>query len=101
MGTIIRKTMDEIRRERTESDRQLAMMEDVPDDQIDFSDIPASTDEDWKNAVRGRFYEPLVAVDADVISWLKRDGECDVRAKMNAVLREAMLRDVAPARKRA
>jgi hypothetical protein len=46
MGTIIRKTMDEIRRERTESDRQLAMMEDVPDDQIDFSDIPASTDEE-------------------------------------------------------
>ena len=27
-----------------------------PDSEIDFSDAPEMTDEEWKNAERGRFY---------------------------------------------
>ncbi|MGD0519675.1 MAG: hypothetical protein ABSA48_00330 [Terracidiphilus sp.] len=30
-----------------------------PDSEIDLSDIPEMTDEQWKNAERGRFYRPV------------------------------------------
>jgi hypothetical protein len=34
-----------------------------PDSDIDTSDIPEMTDEQWKNARRGRFYRPPQAPD--------------------------------------
>ena len=42
-----------------------------PDSEIDLSDVPEMTDEQWKNAERGRFYRPVkrqitARVDADV-----------------------------------
>ncbi|HFZ8994900.1 TPA: BrnA antitoxin family protein [Citrobacter freundii] len=50
------------------------------DDEIDYSDIPASKDEQWSEAVRGKFFRPLktqasVRIDADVMEWLKRPGK--------------------------
>ena len=40
----------------TAADREtLAALADMPDDTIDFSDIPELTDEQMKTAVRGRF----------------------------------------------
>jgi uncharacterized protein (DUF4415 family) len=47
--------------------------------------------------VRGKFYRPLktqasVRIDADVMEWLKRPGK-GYQTRLNAILREAMLRD--------
>ena len=51
-----------------------------PDSEIDTSDIPEMTEEQWKNATRGHFYRPrklqiTARVDADVLDWLKRQGK--------------------------
>ena len=68
-----------------------------PDSDIDYSDIPALTEEFWQNAVPNPFYKPVktatsVRIDADVMAWLKRQGK-GYQTRMNAILREAMLRD--------
>ena len=66
-----------------------------PDSEIDFSDIPELTDEQWKNAARGRFYRPVkqqitARVDADVLEWLKSQG-AGYQSRINAILRREML----------
>lgn len=68
-----------------------------PDDEIDFGDIPSSGDEAWSEAERGKFFRPLktqasVRIDADVMEWLKRPGK-GYQTRLNAILREAMLRE--------
>ncbi len=64
---------------------------------IDYRDIPALDDEFWNNAVRNPFYRPkkastTVRVDADVLLWLRSKGK-GYQTRINAILREAMLRD--------
>jgi uncharacterized protein (DUF4415 family) len=78
--------------------QELAALAGVPDDMIDCSDIPATTENDWKTAVRGKFYRPVkeqttVRIDADVLAWLKIQGK-GYQSRMNAILREAMLHDI-------
>jgi uncharacterized protein (DUF4415 family) len=70
----------------------------MPDSEIDTSDIPEWTDEMWKSAVRGRFYRPVkqavsLRLDADVIAWLKKDGQ-GYQTRANQMLRERMLKDL-------
>jgi uncharacterized protein (DUF4415 family) len=69
-----------------------------PDSEIDTSDIPELTDEQWKHAVRGRFYRPVkrqitARVDADVLEWLKGQGK-GYQSRINAILRREMLESV-------
>jgi uncharacterized protein (DUF4415 family) len=66
-----------------------------PDSDIDTSDIPEMTEEQWKNARRGHFYRPrkrqiTARVDADVLDWLKAQGEGH-QSRINAILRREML----------
>jgi len=66
-----------------------------PDHEIDLSDVPELTEEQWKHAVRGRFYRPLkkqitARVDADVLAWLKGQGN-GYQSRINAILRREML----------
>ena len=66
-----------------------------PDSQIDFSDIPELTAEQWKKGIRGRFYRPVkrqitARVDADVLAWLKSQGK-GYQSRINAILRREML----------
>ena len=66
-----------------------------PDSEIDTSDIPELTAEQWKRGVRGRFYRPVkrqitARVDADVLEWLKSQGE-GYQSRINAILRREML----------
>lgn len=47
------------------------------DEDIDYSDIPPSSDEQWSNAERGKVLSAIetrasVRIDADVMEWLKR-----------------------------
>jgi hypothetical protein len=37
---------------------ELAALAEMSDEDIDFSDIPETKDEDWVGAVRGKFYRP-------------------------------------------
>lgn len=75
---------------------EIAALKEMSEDEIDFSDAPATTHEYWKGAVRGRFYRPVkqqltVRIDADVLAWLKREGEKGYQKRLNAILRDAML----------
>lgn len=77
---------------------ELNALANKPDNDIDYSDIPATTDEQWSEAVRGKFFRPLktqasVRIDADVMAWLKQPGK-GYQTRLNAILREAMLRDL-------
>jgi uncharacterized protein (DUF4415 family) len=77
---------------------ELKALSAMPDDQIDLSDIPALTDEFWRNAVRNPYYKPIkqattVRVDADVLLWLKGQGK-GYQTKINTILRDAMMRDM-------
>ena len=38
--------------------KELAALAEKSDEDIDFSDIPATTHADWVGAVRGKFYRP-------------------------------------------
>ncbi len=81
-----------------EQKRQLKELAKMPDSEIDTSDAPSLPDAVWKDAVRGRFYRPVkqavsLRLDADVIAWLKKDGE-GYQTRANQMLREQMLKDV-------
>jgi uncharacterized protein (DUF4415 family) len=75
---------------------ELEALAKMPDEQIDYSDIPPAADDFWNNAARGRFYRPVktpttIRVDADVLAWLKSQGK-GYQTRINAILREAMMR---------
>ena len=99
MSKMIKSTIDQANPPKLTDDekeqlRRLAAMDDAD---IDLSDIPEKLD--WSNAVRGRFYKPVkesttVRLDTDVLHWLKSKGK-GYQTRLNAILREAMLKDVA------
>ena len=69
---------------------QLAALAAMPDDAIDFSDIPLQLD--WSNATRGKFYRPVkqqvtLRLDADVLHWFKTKGGRGYQTRINAALR--------------
>jgi uncharacterized protein (DUF4415 family) len=82
--------------ELTETD--LAKLEALaarPDSEIDLSDAPELTAEQWKKGIRGHFYRPVkrqitARVDADVLEWLKSQGK-GYQSRINAILRREMM----------
>lgn len=79
---------------------ELKALAALPDNQIDYSDIPPLTDEFWKHAVKNPFYKPIkqattVRVDSDVLLWLKGQGK-GYQTKINTILREAMMQSIHP-----
>ncbi|WP_196113077.1 hypothetical protein [Escherichia coli] len=40
---------------------ELKALANKSDEDIDYSDIPSSSDEQWSNAERGKFYRPCVS----------------------------------------
>ncbi|MCE3289625.1 MAG: hypothetical protein K0R83_1637 [Caulobacter sp.] len=64
---------------------------------VDTSDIPELDEGFWERAVPNPFYKPnktqlTVRLDSDVLTWLKAGGK-GYQSKLNAILRQAMLRD--------
>ncbi|KLU14987.1 MULTISPECIES: BrnA antitoxin family protein [Xenorhabdus] len=62
------------------------------------SDIAPLDDDFWKKSEQGKFYRPVktqasVRIDADVLAWLKKAGK-GYQTRLNAILREAMMRDL-------
>ena len=75
----------------------LQALEELPDDQIDTTDIPEILD--WSGARRGVFYRPVkqqitLRLDADVISWFKAhaQGGRGYQTDINRALREHVVR---------
>ena len=70
---------------------QLDRLDAMPDEDIDFSDIPEKLD--WSNAVRGKFYRPVkqqvtLRLDADLLHWFKAHGDArGYQTRINAALR--------------
>ena len=83
----------------TESQKvDIKTLSEIPDSQIDYSDIPALPDEFWKSAAQNPFYKPTktsttVRVDSDVLAWLKSQGK-GYQTRINAILRAAMLHEI-------
>jgi uncharacterized protein (DUF4415 family) len=80
----------------------LEELKNMPDSEIDTSDIPEWTDEMWKRAVRGadamKLWRPVkeavsLRLDADVLAWLKKDG-AGYQTRVNRMLREMMMKDL-------
>jgi uncharacterized protein (DUF4415 family) len=74
---------------------ELKALAERPDSEIDFSDIPELTDEQWQNAIRQRGYRPVkqqitARLDSDVLHWLKSQGK-GYQSRINSILREKMI----------
>ena len=71
---------------------ELAALAAMPDEDIDTSDIPEWTDEDWrKPRYIGLHYRPgkksvTIRLDADMVEWFKAQGK-GWQTKMNWALR--------------
>ena len=71
----------------------------IKDEDIDFSDDPETTEEEWATAVRGNpFMRPkkvatAVRLDADVVHWLKAQGR-GYQTRLNAYLRRMMTEEL-------
>ncbi len=68
----------------------------MSDEDIDLSDIPETTPEQWAQAERGKFYRPVkdqvtLRLDRDVLHWFKLSHE-QYQTAINAALREHMER---------
>ena len=97
MSKLVRKTLADSPMTPARK-HKLAQLAARPDSEIDFSEIPPLKESFWKNAVRNPFYRPVkqqltVRLDADVVSWLRRQGK-GYQTRLNSVLREAMLEDI-------
>lgn len=95
---MVEYTLDTLPELTEERRKELAKLDALPADQIDTSDIPELTDEQWASAVRGRFYRPIkqqitARLDADVLAWLKAGGQ-GYQTRMNAILRRAMMAEL-------
>jgi uncharacterized protein (DUF4415 family) len=71
----------------------LKLSADVSDDDIDFSDIPPVSEDEWKRAVRGRFYRPTkrqvtLRIDANILDWFKQRTPKGYQTDINRVLSE-------------
>jgi uncharacterized protein (DUF4415 family) len=75
---------------------QLAKLEAMSDEDIDTSDIPEMTDEQWANA--RRYVRPVkqpvtIRLDADVVGWFKEHaGGRPYQTEINRVLRDHVTR---------
>jgi uncharacterized protein (DUF4415 family) len=82
-------------RKLTEEERAaLAAVANMPDSEIDTSDVPEVRD--WSGAVRGGLYRPVkrltsLRLDADLLEWFKRGGD-GYQTRINAALREYVQR---------
>jgi uncharacterized protein (DUF4415 family) len=78
-----------------ESRRKLRNIAEMKDEDIDTSDIPELTAEQFRRGLRGMLYRPIkrpitIRLDSDVIAWLKKDGP-GYQTKANRLLRSAMV----------
>ena len=80
-----------------EEKARLEKLAAMPDEDIDLSDIPEITDEQWARRLP-RHYRPIkqpvtIRLDADVLGWFKAEaGDAPYQTEINRVLRQHMAR---------
>ena len=86
---------------------ELEALEAMPDDQIDYSDIPEMSEAEWSNAKRGLFYKPdwqriTLRLDQNVVDWFEENAKDHEEAhkNINQALMDHMRREMFPARNR-
>ena len=105
MTKIVRKTLSD-RPTTAVQKRRLDKLAQQPDSEIDYSDIPELTEEFWRNAMPNPFYRPVkkqvtLRIDADILAWLRQQGQRGYQSRLNALLRHIMVQDLEAKRKRA
>lgn len=90
------RRLDELSELTEEQCARLARVAAMSDAEIDTGDSPELTESQLAEMERGRFWRPVKAqvttrIDADVLAWLKAGGK-GYQSRINAILREAMLR---------
>jgi uncharacterized protein (DUF4415 family) len=103
MTKIVKRTLSASRLTAARKQR-LKQLSRRLDSEVDTSDIPELTEQFWQNAVRNPFYRPVkqqltLRLDADIIAWLRRQGS-GYQTRANALLRNAMLADINPKRRK-
>lgn len=91
------RRLDELPELTEEQRARLDRLATLSDEEIDTSDIPELSEAQLAEMERGRFWRPVkrqvtTRIDADVLAWLKANGK-GYQSRINAILREAMLRD--------
>jgi uncharacterized protein (DUF4415 family) len=86
--------------------RGLDKLAQQPDSEIDYSDIPELTETFWQNAMPNPFYRPVkkqvtLRIDADILVWLRQQGQRGYQSRLNALLRHIMVQDLEAKGKRA
>ncbi|MHB1620799.1 MAG: BrnA antitoxin family protein [Sulfuricella sp.] len=76
---------------------EIKALQALPDNQIDYSDAPPTSPEEWRNAAIGKFYRPIkqqltLRIDADVVDWFKRQGK-GYQTRINELLRDVMKKE--------
>ena len=85
---------------------ELKALEEMADEDIDYSDIPEMTEEEWRNAKRINIYKPdwqdiTLRLDRNVVDWFEENAEGDDEAAkvINEVLMEHIRKVRFPNRK--
>ena len=94
---LVTHTLDELPPLTGAQKADLERLAAMPDEEIDYSDIPALTDAQLAAMRRPEHFRPLkkqitARLDADVLAWLKAPGP-GYQSRLNAILRRAMLGD--------
>jgi len=82
-----------------DEEAQMAKAASLKPEDIDTSDAPEITDEEWKLAVRGNPFlrakkvATAVRLDADVVHWLKSKGR-GYQTRLNSYLRQMMMDEI-------
>lgn len=91
---MVRKSLEDIKRSAIDLD-ELAQLNAMRDDDINYDDIPQLTDEQIANL---KLYKPIkqqitLRLDSDIVAWLKKDGK-GYQTRANQLLRQLMLKEL-------
>ena len=91
----VRYTLDTLPPLTPVQKKHLDALAAMPDEQINYDDIPKLTAAQLAEMQPAAFYRPVkrqitARVDADVLAWLKSQGK-GYQSRMNAILRREML----------
>ena len=83
-----------------EQKAELQALAEMSDDDIDLSDIPEMTDEEWSKARRGMPYQPAwkeftFLLDENIIDWFEENTQdpAELHKDINNALREHIRRE--------
>lgn len=81
----------------------LEKLANMPDDQINYDDIPKLTEAQLAEFKQPEHYRPIkqqitARLDADVLAWLKAGGK-GYQSRMNAILRREMTESLKAAKR--